>query len=67
MSSLLKIESEYKSYRSEVETKMVAYERLDEDVFRLKAEIKELKARNDRMQKRLAEKESEIKDLEAAR
>lgn len=37
--------------------------RYDEDNFRLKAEIEELVMRNERMQKRLAEKENEIKDF----
>jgi len=67
MTALTKIETEYTSYRREVEVKLARFTELDEDIFRLKAEIEELKMRNDRMQKRLAEKENEIKELEAAR
>ena len=58
------MESEYTSYRKEVSVKMAAYENLDDDAFRLKAEIEELRMRNDRMQKRLSEKENEIRELE---
>ena len=37
--ALEKVESEYKSFKKEVSVKVTAYEKLDEDVFRLKAEI----------------------------
>ena len=37
--ALEKVESEYKSYKKEVSVKVTAFEKLDEDVFRLKAEI----------------------------
>ena len=63
LQKLQKVESEYASYRSEVESKLTRFTQLDEDVFRLKAEIEELKMRNERMQKRLAAKENEIKEL----
>ena len=43
---------------------MAQFSQLDDDIFRLKAEIEELKMRNERMQKRLADKEIEIKELE---
>jgi len=59
------MEVEYKSFRKDVEVKLAKFVELDEDVFRLKAEIEELKMRNQRMQKRLAEKENEIKELES--
>ena len=65
MASWQSMEVEYKSYRKDVEVKLAKFVELDEDVFRLKAEIEELKMRNQRMQKRLAEKENEIKELES--
>ena len=37
--ALEKVESEYKSYKKEVSAKVNAYEKLDDDVFRLKTEI----------------------------
>ena len=46
---LQKVESEFTTYRSTVETKLASFTQLDEDVFRLRAEIEELKLRNDRM------------------
>ena len=61
------MESEYESYKKTISIKLANYEQLDEDVYRLKAEIEELKLRNERMQKRLADKEHEIKQLEQAR
>ena len=45
---------------------MAQYDQLDEDVYRLRAENEELKLKNERMQKRLADKEMEIKELEKA-
>lgn len=65
MASWQSMEVEYKSFRKDVEVKLAKFVELDEDVFRLKAEIEELKMRNQRMQKRLAEKENEIKELES--
>ena len=44
-----RIESEYQSYQREVEVKLARFNEMDEDVFRLKAEIEELKMRNERM------------------
>ena len=46
---LQKVESEFTTYRSTVETKLASFTQLDEDVFRLRAEIEELKLRNDRL------------------
>ena len=54
------MESEYASYRRDVEVKLARFTEMDEDVYRLKAEVEELKLRNERMQKRLSEKEDEI-------
>lgn len=67
LASYEKIEIEFASYKKTVSTKLAQFEELDEDVYRLKAEIEELKLRNERMQKRLAEKEEEIKMLEQAK
>jgi len=57
IASYEKIEIEFASYKKTVSVKLAQYDQLDEDVYRLKAEIEELKLRNERMQKRLAEKE----------
>lgn len=65
MASWQSMEVEYKSYRTDTEVKLTKFVELDEDVFRLKAEIEELKSRNQRQQNRLAEKENEIKELES--
>ena len=61
ISSYERIEIEFASYKKTVSVKLSQFEQLDEDVYRLKAEIEELQLRNERMQKRLAEKEQEIK------
>ena len=60
-----RIVTEYTSYRKEVSVKIAQYDQLDEDLYRLKAENEELRARNSRMQNRLAAKELEIKQLGA--
>lgn len=46
MASWQSMEVEYKSYRTDTEVKLTKFVELDEDVFRLKAEIEELKSRN---------------------
>ena len=64
-SQYTKLEAEYRSYRQETEVKLVTFSELDQDVKRMKAEIEELRASVDRKQKRLAEKEDEIKQLKS--
>ena len=66
IASYERIEIEFQSYKKTVSVKMAQYDQLDEDVYRLRAENEELKLKNERMQKRLADKEMEIKELEKA-
>ena len=57
IASYERIEIEFQSYKKTVSVKMAQYDQLDEDVYRLRAENEELKLKNERMQKRLADKE----------
>jgi len=57
------MEQEFSLYKRDVTLKLSKFEEVNDNLFRLQAEIEELKTRNERMQRRLAEKEEVIKEL----